>query len=185
MAGSYAAQVNPGSFVPTTNILDPAEVYALKIDDNLKEVLVRLYQINNNFANSINTRDAGYYVLQEFVNGQIYFQNPAQTPAAGYIPLSPLTRQVFRLVVNFGALPNTGSKSVAHGLVVTPNFTFTRIYACASDTTDELYIPIPYISADTTKIVELSVNSTNVVITTNYNASAYTITYVILEYLKN
>lgn len=186
MAGSYPFQTNPGSFVTTTYTLDPSEVYQLpNTDQALREVLVRLYQSFNSVSLSMNTRDAGYYVQEEFVCGQIYFPNPVNTSTTGNTPLSPEFRQVFRKVINFGALPNTGTKSVAHGITITSGFSFTRIYATASDQVAFSYIPIPYASNNAANVIELNVDATNVNITTASNKTAYTITYVVLEYIKS
>ena len=193
MAGSYPFQTNPGSFVTTTYTLDPSEIYQLSQEnDSLKQVLVRLYESFNSVAISINTRDAGFYVQQEFVCGQIYYPNPVNTSTTGNTPLSPEFRQVFRKVIAFGALPNTGTKSVAHGITTLPQnlptysgFSFTRIYATATDPINQLYIPIPYASPVLVNNIEINVDATNVNITTGSNRTAYTITYVVLEYIKS
>ncbi len=102
-------------------------------------------------------------------------------------------RQVFRKVIAFGALPNAGTKSVAHGIDTLPQdlpnnyigFSFTRIYATATDPVNELYIPIPYASNVAANVIEINVDATNVNITTASNKTAYTITYVVLEYIKS
>lgn len=170
-----------GAFVPTTNVWDVSQLYEIDINSPaFKELLVRLYQNINNIALVLNLKDTGYYLNQPFVNGQLYFPNPAYNSST---PLDPGYRQVWRLVINFGVLPNTGTKSVAHGLTINSGVTFTRIYATASDTTGFNYIPIPYASATGTTNIELSVDATNVTITTASNRSNFNICYVILEYL--
>lgn len=184
MAGSYSAQTNPGAFVPTTNIWDVSRLYEVEVGSpEFKELLVRLYQNVNNIALSLNIKDTGYYVQNEFVNGQAYFPNPALSSTTA---TQPTYRQVFRAVVNFGALPNAGAKSVAHGIPVTASvttFSFTRIYATATDQTARSFIPIPYVSLAAANI-EISVDATNVTITTQSNRSSYTLCYVVLEYIK-
>jgi hypothetical protein len=168
--------VNDGVYLPTTYIWDVARLQSIDVNSpEFKELLVRMYQYISDMAIAINLKDTGYYYLGEFVNSQLYFPNPAQssstTPTAEY-------RQVFRLVVNFGALPNTGAKSVAHGLIPNSAWTFTRIYATASDTTGLNYLPIPSTQAN------LTVSSTNVTITTTANLTNYNVCYVVLEYMK-
>ncbi len=192
MPGSYPPQTNPGSFVTTTYTLDPSEIYQLSGESTaLQQVLVRLYQSFNYMSLSMNTRDAGLYVQEEFVCGQIYYPNPSNTSTTGTMPLSAEYRQVFRKVIDFGALPNATTKSVPHGIDTLPTsgtylgFTFTRIYATASDTTNELYIPIPFASSTAGDIISLDVDDTNVNITTASDKTNYNITYVILEYLKS
>lgn len=106
-----------GSFVPTTNVWDTSEVLAADVNsEEFKQLLVRLYQNINTIAIVLNSKDTGYYVSSKFTNGQLFFPNPALTSQSSS---TPIYRNVIRYVVNFGALPNTGSKSVAHTL--TPN----------------------------------------------------------------
>lgn len=186
MASSYPTQTNPGSFVPTTNVWDVTQIYQTEVTSpEFKELLVRLYQNLNAMSLSLNTRDAGYYVQEEFVCGQIYYPNPANTSTTGTKPAGAEYRQVFRKVISFGALPNTTTKSVAHNIITTSGFTFTRIYATASDTATPMYIPIPFASSTAADIISLDVNGTHVNITTASDKTAYTITYVVLEYIKN
>lgn len=171
-----------GAFVPTTNIWDVAgQIMAVDVNSpEFKELLIRLYQNINNIAISLNIRDAGYYDTSEFVNGQLFFPDPSLSSSS---TTNPAFRQVTRKVINFGALPNAGTKTVAHGIPVTTEYTFTRIYGCASDTTGLTYIPLPYASPVLANNIELSVNATNVVVTTGSNRTNYNIAYIILEYL--
>jgi hypothetical protein len=172
---------NAGAFVPSTNIWDVSEIYQATKDEKLQELLVRLYQNLNRLSLVINIKDSAYYVQEEFVNGQKYFAIPSTNSTT---PQSPALRQVFRKTINFGALPNSATKSVVHGLSPTDSWTFTRIYATASDTVAKSYIPIPYASATANTIIELDVDATHVHITTSINYSSYTVVYVILEYIK-
>lgn len=172
-----------GAFIPTTTVWDVAQISSIDVTSpEFKELLIRLYQALNNMALSINIRDAGYYIRQEFVNGQLWFENPALSSSTGQYPA---LRQVYRKVINFGALPNTGTKSVAHNIVVNVGTTFTRIYATASDTTGFHYIPIPYASPILANNIELNVDGTNVNIITGSNRSNFTVCYVVLEYIKS
>ena len=174
-----------GAFVPTTNVWDVSQLYEIDVNSEaFKELLVRLYQNLNNISLVLNLKDTGYYLNQEFVNGQLYFPN---TNLNSSTEQTSEFRQVWRLVINFGALPDfTGSptKSVPHGLTITPGVTFTRIYATASNTTGFEYIPIPYASPTAANSIEINVDATNVNIITGSNRSNFTICYVILEYLK-
>lgn len=181
-----------GAFVPTSFIWDVARITDIDVNSQeFKELLVRLYQNVVNIANTLNIKDSGYYNVLEFVNGQLFFPNPLFTSQS----LETTSfRQVLRKVINFGALPNTGTKSVPHGITceafsagppIIPGTSFTRIYATASDQTGLTYIPIPYSS--TTSLadnIELNVDNTNVNITTGSNRSNFNETYIILEYLQ-
>jgi len=171
-----------GAFLPTTDVFDRSAIQALNVNSpEFKDFLVRLYQTTNNIANAVNIRDAGYYPLTEFICGQLWFENPNLSSSTAQVPEY---RQVWRKIINFGALPNTSTKNVAHSITVDSNTTFTRIYATASDTTGNTYIPIPYAHATAANIVRLDVDATNVSITTGIDRTNYDTCYVILEYIK-
>lgn len=87
------------------------------------------------------------------------------------------------MVVDFGALPNTGTKSVPHNITVTGSTIWTRYYATATYPGSS-GIPIPYASPTLANNIEINVDATNVNITTGSDRTAYTTTYVILEYLQ-
>ena len=171
-----------GSFIPTTNIWDPTEIYSTEVTSpEFKELLVRLYQNLNLMAINLNNKDTGYYDTSEFVTGQKYFPKPGLTSLSGQ---TPDFRQTYRKVINFGALPNTGTTNVAHGLTVDANTIFTRIYGAVTDPAGLSFLPLPYASSTAANNIELSVNNTNVTIITGSNRSAYTITYIVLEMIK-
>ena len=170
--------------VPTTDIWDVSQVYSTDFDSpgQMQELFVRLYQNLNNMSLSLNARDAGYYDTMEFLNSQVFFPNPALNSSTA---TTPSYRSVFRKVINFGILPNAaGTKSVPHGIVCSPATSFTRIYATATDPINFVYLPIPYASSVLANNIELNVDGTNVNITVGVDRSAFTICYVVLEYLQ-
>lgn len=176
-----------GAFVSTTNVWDVSQLYAVEVTDPaFKELLVRLYQNVNNIALLLNLKDTGYYDTSEFVNSQSWFPNPAIAAMSPTLPyITSDFRQVYRKVINFGQLPNTGATAVPHMIPINNAYTFTRIYGTASDTTGLNYIPIPYASPVLVNNIELKVDATNVTIITGSNRSNFNITYVILEYIKS
>lgn len=177
----YPTNVGPGLFLPTTQIIDTQTIQDNpEVDQDLKQILIRVDQAFNDYAQAINLKDTGMYNLQEFVTGQVYFPNPALTSSTAQ---APVFRQVFRSVVNFGALPNTALKSVPHGLTVTAALSWTSIYGTATNPVGLTGIPIPDTSI-AGNIAYLYVDATNVNIETNFNATAFTICYVVLEYIK-
>jgi len=179
---SFNNQAEPGAFVPLTDVFDSQRIYDLDVDsDEFKEFLVRLRQSVNDIAMVLNVKDTGYYYPVEFVNGQAYFPDPALSSTTTQ---NPIPRQVFRKVINFGALPNSSTKNVAHEIDITSGFIFTRIYATATDPGTS-FIPIPYLPIPVSGRITLSVDTTNVIITTNSNRTNYTICYVVLEYIKS
>jgi hypothetical protein len=173
-------QLLSGSFVPSTQIWDVTDVYGAEIKDpKLQELFIRMYQNLNKMSIVLNVKDNGYYDIIQNSCSQLYF--PQQAPGAS---TQVKYRPVLRLVVNFGALPNTSAKVVAHGITTSANTIFTRIYASASDTTGQGYIPIPYASPTLANNIELSVDGTNVTITTGSDRTNFTTCYVVLEYLQ-
>lgn len=188
--GSFPSQLNPGAYLPTTNVWDINQVEAVFENDKisqeeLKELLIRLYQNLNFMALNVNLKDTGLFPLTEFLTGSQYFPNNLVTNLPS---TSTQFRNVFRTVVNFGALVNAGSKSVAHNIQIDaasgPAYSFTRIFAAASDTTGFNYIPIPYASPVLANNIEISVDNTNVTITTGSNRTNFNLCYVVLEYIK-
>lgn len=171
---------NVGYFVPTTNVWDQGRIFDIDVNSvEFKQLLVRLYQNINIISLALNMKDTGYYMPNNpFVNGQQFFAAPGDPDQKNF-------RQVFRLLVNFGALPNATTKSVAHGLTITSTFSFTRIYGCASDQSGMTYIQLPYASPTLANNIELNVDSTNVNIITGSDRTNFTVCYVILEYLQS
>lgn len=172
---------NVGAFAPTSNIWDVSEIYSIDVTSPaFKELLVRLYQNINLLCLVTNIKDSAMYADSEFVTSGQYFANPTYNSGT---QTNPALRAIFRKVINFGALPNTGTKSVAHGIGITPSFSFTRIYGCATNPSTS-FIPLPYASPVLANNIELNADATNVNVITGSDRTAYTITYIVLEYIK-
>jgi len=179
---------NIGNFVPTTQVWDVTDIAQVQgASPDLKELLIRLYQNLNRMAISINARQDGTYIQQETVNGSQWFPNPLFNSST---PQSASPRQEFTKVVVIGALPvSAGTKTVPHNIGnpttgTNTGYTFTFMNGAATDTSDRLYIPIPYASASDDNI-ELSADYQNVYITVNSDSwASYDNCYVVLKYLK-
>lgn len=185
MANNHLSNI--GSFVNTTSVWDTQQLYSTNVNsEEFKELIVRLYQNINNIVLALNIKDVGYYPVVEFLNGQLYFPNPSLDPSTSQ---GSAYRQVFRTTVNFGTLPNATTTSVAHNIDIDPStpttYSFTRIYGAATKDDQTSFIPLPYSSGTLANNIELSVTNTDIVITTSIDYSAYTITYIVVEYLKN
>lgn len=177
MAQSGSTQF--GAFIETNFIWDVQQIQQLEeLSPEFKELLVRLYQNLGKMATVLNVKDTGIYQLTEFVNGQTFFSNPLYNSSTA---VSPTPRQDYRMVINFGALPNNTTKSVAHNIAVNSATVFTRIYATAT-TPGTAGIPIPYVSSSNP--VQINVDATNVNITTTTDMTAFTTVIVVIEYLK-
>lgn len=175
MSGSIPNQLNFGSYIPTTYTWEIQQLQDANIDPKLKELLIRLYQNINNMSLVINTKDSAIYFDQEFLTGQIYFPNPNLNSTTAQ---APTPRSVFRKVVNFGTLPNAATTSIAHGISFNSSYIFTRIYGAATDQTGLNALPIPQ------QDLIVTVDATNVSVTTTSNYSSYNQTYIVLEYIK-
>lgn len=180
---SWPDKLNPGSFVPTTDVYDIQSIYSLDVNSKeFKEFLVRLRQSINTIAIALNTKDTGYYSLTEFINSQIFFPDPTLNSTGRQ---NPTWRQVYRKVINFGALPNAGTKPIPHGVVFDDKTSFTRLYGAATNPIAHTYIPLPHSSPTLNENIKLNADGNNVYVTTTIDYRPYTITYIIMEYLKN
>lgn len=177
---------NRGLFVPTTYSWDISRLEQIEnLDPQLKQLLSRLYENINQISLTLNKKMSGVYDnTQEFVTGNTFFPNPAFSSITANIA-SP--RQEFRSVINFGALPNAVTKSFAHNLILNSSWRFTNIYASATDTTNLIGIPIPYVSNGGlvgAGPVEIWVDSINININTTVNMTNFDQCIVVIEYLK-
>lgn len=177
-----AIDINVGSFIPSTYNIDVSNIYTLDVNSEaFKELIVNLYLAVNRINLNVNNRDAGYYDQTEFINGQLFFPNPSLNSNS---TTTPEYRQVFRKVIDFGALPNATSKSVPHNIQMTSNYSFTRLYGAASDTLSLAYIQLPYASPVLANNIEVSANATQVTVTTGSNRTNFNTCYIVLEYIK-
>jgi hypothetical protein len=125
-------------------------------------------------ATFLNQRDIGTYYPSEVVNGQQWITTSAQKPY-----------QAFRKVINFGTLPNATTKSVAHGITFTTGSVVTRLYGVATNPVSTFsYLPLPYASPTLNQCIALNADGTNINIITGIDRTAYTVCYVVIEYLK-
>lgn len=174
---SYPDGVDPGQFLPTTQVYDLE-----KSEDSFEDFAVRIRNNLNAIVLSLNARDSGYYSLEETVNGQLYFPDYSQVNPATNAPAT--YRQVYRKVIDCGALPNNATKNIPHGINISSEYRFTRIYGCATRPDTQYAIPLPFL--DITVLangIKLYVSPSNVVIQTRTDRSPF-IGNVVLEYIK-
>lgn len=128
-------------------------------------------------AQLLNIKENAIYDLVENQTGQKWFSTTVP-------PQPKIYRYGYRMVINIGALPNTGTKTVAHGIPVGATYIFTHIYGCATNPATK-FAPLPYVNvAVPADGVELWADATNVYVkTTTANWIAYS-AYAVLEYLK-
>ncbi len=166
---------DPNDFVPESYIFP---------EDDFPEYDVKLRQYLNIISVSLNTKDSGLYTDQEIITGQQFL------PIYSTDSSSSLNyRDVFRKVIDFGILPDSTSKSIAHNISTTEDYSIVKLYATATDpaaSTLQTAIPIPYVNvAAPADGVQLDMDSTDVIITTTTaNYTSYTRCFIIVEYIK-
>jgi hypothetical protein len=147
--------------------------------DEAKEFLAeRLKEI----ANAVNVREIGFFLDEELLTGKYLF--PTSLPQGDSTPQQ--FRQILRMVVNFGVLPVTGTKSVPHGIYVDSNFTLVQLYAAATDPVALVAIPIPFVQEvdPSNEGIQLYMDSTNVNIVVQSDNSNFTRCIVTIEYTQ-
>ena len=178
---SYPSQLNPGNLIQTTFVWNSSGINQLNVNPELKRLLVNLYTNLNNMVLALNVKDTGLYSLDEFLTGQTFFPNPSLSSSTA---ATPVERQAFRKVINFGTLPNAGTTSIAHNISIMSGYSFTRIYGAATNAALTSFIPLPYASPTLNENISLEITGTNVVITTGIDRTSYTECYIIVEFLK-
>lgn len=126
-------------------------------------------------AMAVNAREIGWYLDEELLSGKAFIPS-TNTSQIGDI--SQRYRSILRKVVEFGALPNTGSKAALHGIDITDNFTLVSMSACATDPINLMSLPIPNLG------IRMNMDSTNINITTSNDMTSYTRCFVIIEYIQ-
>jgi len=77
-------------------------------DKEFSEFLLTFQDKYNDLVAAVNKKDFGYYSDQVVLNGQLRFdRSDVQN-----------VKNVYRYVIDFGALPNNALKQVAHGLTL-------------------------------------------------------------------
>jgi len=146
------------------------------IPDDPKQLQDFLKRTLEEHSRLINRKDTAQYEAIEVQNNQTF---PGTNPQTKNL--------IYRKIISTGALPNAGTSSIAHGITgINNNWYFTRIYGTAVEPAGAglrpFYIPMP--NAGPTYQVQLMVDTTNINITTVANLSAFTSSFVILEYYK-
>lgn len=160
-----------GSFIPP-NIIVP---------DSWEEARLILTDYILKMAEAINSREIAQYQDATVEGGSN--RSETVTGQAWFVPGNAnLFRYGSRTVINCGTLPDNGTITVPHGIDVTANTIFTRIYGTANDPSTS-FIPIPFVDTAGNHI-EVNVDATDVNIVTTADYTAYTTTYVVLEWVE-
>lgn len=87
---------------------------------------------------------------------------------------------IYEKTVSCGALPNTTSKTVAHGIANISKIVEIKGYA----TNGTLYLPLPFAGASSTTGVSVYAGASDISIEAGMNRSNFTESYVTLRYTK-
>lgn len=148
---------------------------SIELPEDPKEMRDMLNDVYQGIASTVNTKEGALYVpIEKLTSGQYFTRGNPQ-----------INREVYRMVIDFGALPNTGTKSVPHGITVTSQFESTRIYGSATDPVRRVFLPLPYASPVLAANIEVYIDDTNVVITTGSDRTAWTLCTIVFEFVKN
>ena len=158
---------NPNNLLPQTYI----------IPDDPQEKDLKIGQYLNDIATATNSKDSGIFDAVETITGQQFL------PLFGTQTASNATyRTVLRKVIDFGALPNATSKSVAHGITFGSTLSATKIYGAATSPSTA-WIPLPFASPTLASNISLELNATNVIVTTGSNRTSFTRCFVVIEWI--
>lgn len=143
---------------------------SVELSQNPAEMRYEINDLYQSLASSVNSKSGGLYVPQEKINSEQYFD---ATNTQKF-------KNVYRMVVDFGALPNAGSKSVAHNIPgITSDYRLTCSYGGATNPATRQWLPVPNDG------ILLENNSTTVTVTTTSDRSAFTATTIVIEYVKS
>lgn len=139
--------------------------------DEAKGVLVETLK---KISNAVNLREVGWEINTPILTGKKYIPETGTTEF----------REISRLTLEVGPLPSSATKTVAHNLsLVDATFRLVNMYGAATDTTNFLSIPLPFVSLSLADQVEISMDATNFIITTgNATYSNYDHAVIIIEY---
>ncbi len=142
---------------------------SVDLSEDPKDLRYDVNDLYQSIASSVNNKTGGLFVPEEKINSEQYFD-----------PLNPQKfRNVYRMTVDFGALPNSTSKSVAHNIAGwTAAYLLTSAYGASTDPVSLNSVPIPNDG------ILLEINSSSVTVTTSSDRSSFTATTIVVEYTK-
>lgn len=177
----------PGLYLETSNLFDTRSLYEMDPNSQeFKEFIVKLTKTIDRITRALNLKETGIYAESEFVCGNVYPHNPALTLSTSQTASKRNSFRKFYTITT--PLPNPGVTVnplvIPHGLTIDNNWSLIHIYGSANDQVNHIYRPLGYPSTLALPI-EIWVDVTNIYIRTLNNCSAYTLTYICLEFLKN
>jgi hypothetical protein len=162
------------SFLPLyDDVPDDWEDARAYLTENLKKI-----------AEAINHREIGFFLDEEVLTGKEFIPGSLDPIGNPNATDSQEFRSILRKVINFGPLPNAGTKTSPHGITFDFEFTLISFWAAATDPVAFKAFQIPYASPTLNKNIQLDMDNTNVTITTAINYSSFTRCFVMIEYIQ-
>lgn len=148
------------------------------IPDDLEQKDLKIREYLNLISTATNTKTSGLYDSEETITGDRFLPTFNDETNS-----NTMYRSVFRKTIDTGALPLSAVKLIPHGIPITTDYTFVKIYGCATIPGTNA-IPLPFVSTGGTDQVQLFVELGNIRIATNSNNySLYTRSFVVVEYI--
>lgn len=130
-------------------------------------------------SNAVNIREIGWLLDEELLSGKAFI--PSAINNTGEMQQF---RTVLRKVIDFGALPDSSTKTVPHGIVVNDNFTLIDLWGAATDPNGLVSIPLPFVAQTVATSISLFMNSTDVIVTTHDVKSQFNRCFIFIEYCQ-
>lgn len=147
--------------------------------ENYNDFRRKIREIYNKEANWVNQRILGVFEQTEFQNGVQFFTND---PPSGTDKREP--RDGYRKVFEIGSITSGSTSMISHGISGNPFFPYHIYGTVETSATD--FRPLPYVNGATvTDQIEITVDSTNIIISNGSTAPDIVMGFVVLEYLKN
>jgi hypothetical protein len=178
---------NQGMFLQETPVIDTGYVNTLEQfkPDDLKQLFIAISKAIDKLNKTVNQKTSGLYPRAEFVTGNQFFPDPTLSSLTAQ---TPTYRQTTFKAFIIPPLLNAGTIVVAHGIDFNNRVSFVDIYGVANDigVTKEA-LPLPFVDVAgviAAGSIELSLDATNIYVTTTGNGTNLTKNYVVVEFLK-
>ena len=155
------------SFVPVYDVVPE------KWEDARQFLVEHLKKISN----AVNIREIGWFLDQELLSGKQFTPGTSSANDQQF-------RSVLRKVIDFGALPAAGTKSIAHGITFDANFSLIDLFISATDPVAFNAFSLQYWSQNAADSIRINMDATNINVIVNANYSAYTRSFVVIEYIQ-
>ena len=139
--------------------------------EDFHEIFEREYK---KLLSAVNSKEGGLYLPQELATFNEYFDRDDPQNM----------RNVYRIVVDFGVLPNATEKRVPHNITFNANVRLTRLFGGSSNPSSIQFIPLPFCSTTLLENVMLEADQEDIIITTGSDRSSFKETTVVMEYTK-